>query len=51
MLISLDTFVQQYLNEFDRGAAKAALAEYDDQDRLVGEWKTLWQKALARAVQ
>ena len=51
MLISLDIFVQQYLNEFERGAAKAALAEHATTERLVGDWKTLWQKALAKAVQ
>ena len=51
MLISLDTFCQQYLDEFERGAAKAALAEHASQDRLVGEWRSLWQRALSRAVQ
>jgi hypothetical protein len=51
MPISLKTFCQQYLDEFEQGAAQAALAEHATQDRAVGEWRSLWARALSRAVQ
>lgn len=46
MPISLATFCQQYLTEFDAGAAKAALAQYNDSDRTLEDWRSLWAKAL-----
>jgi hypothetical protein len=51
MMIPLDTFCEQFVvDEHAQGAAKAALAQYADDEKTLDEWRSLWLSALSRPV-